>query len=43
MKREYTYHACTLDQVLTTERLTDTYGVFVQVVQVATRRVVLWG
>jgi iron complex transport system ATP-binding protein len=43
MKREYAYYAGTLDQVLTTERLTDTYGVSVQVVQVAGRRVVLWG
>ena len=43
MKREYTYHAGTLDQVLTTETLTDTYGVSVQVMQVAGRRVVLWG
>jgi len=43
MERGYTYHAGTLDQVLTTERLTDTYGVPVQVVQVAGRQVVLWG
>lgn len=42
MKREYTYHAGTLEQILTTERLTDTYGVNVQVVQVAGHQVVLW-
>jgi iron complex transport system ATP-binding protein len=43
MERGHVYHAGTLDQVLTTERLTATYGVSVQVVNVAERRVVLWG
>jgi iron complex transport system ATP-binding protein len=43
MERDYTYHAGSIEQVLTTERLTNTYGVSVQVVQVAERRVVLWG
>ena len=43
MKREYMYHAGTPDEVLTTERLEDPYGVSMQVVQVAGRRVVLWG
>lgn len=42
MKRAYTYNAGTLDQVMTTETLTDMYGVSVQVIQVAGRRVVLW-
>ena len=43
MERGHVYHTGTLDQVLTTERLTATYGVSVQVVSVAERRVVLWG
>ena len=42
MERGHVYHAGTLDHVLTTERLTATYGVPVQVVNVAGRRVVLW-
>jgi iron complex transport system ATP-binding protein len=43
MKREFVYHTGTLDQVLTTQRLTETYGVPVQVVQYGNRRLVLWG
>ena len=42
MGRGYTYYTGTLDQVLTTEQIRATYGVAVEVVHVAGRRVVLW-
>jgi len=43
MERGHIYHTGPLDQVLTTERLTVTYGVPVQVVGLGKRRVILWG
>jgi len=42
MERGHTCHTGSLDQVLTTERLTATYGVPVRVVELDGRRVVLW-
>jgi len=42
MERGYTYHVGPLDQVLTAEHLSATYGVPVRVAQVDGRRVVLW-
>jgi iron complex transport system ATP-binding protein len=42
MERGHKYHGGPLEQVLTTERLTATYGMPVEVIKVAGRRVVLW-
>lgn len=42
MQRGYTYHVGPLDQVLTAELLSNTYGVPVRVAQVDGQRVVLW-
>jgi len=42
MQRGYTYHVGPLDQILTTEHLSRTYGVPVRVVHVDGHRVILW-